>query len=110
MLRYTNIHKFPKSSVMNPDLRKQVSIDIRGIASRRNKNKLIDIEKLSYTFRELIQEILNSKKSKKFKFAIYFDKFRKQHYVFDLAKYRTNKTVEIDRKRLINLRKEYSLQ
>ena len=109
MLRYTNLSKFPKCSIMNPDLRKQASIDIRGICSRRNKNKLVDIEKLSYTFQDLLQDILKIKKSKKFKYVICFDEFRKQHIVFDLAKYRTNRIVEIDKKRLINLRKEFSL-
>ncbi len=106
-MKFTNTPKFPKCSLFNPDLRKQASVDIRGICSRRNKNKLVDIDQLSYTFKELIQDILKLKKSKKFKYVICFDKFRKQHYVFDLAKYRTNRTADIDRIALIHLRKEF---
>ena len=103
--KYTKYRKYlPKKNVIfDPDPNKQVNSKF--FLSRRIDNKLVDLDLLSFNFSDL-KNLQDSKKSKKFKYAILFDSILKIHYIFDLHK-ETNRQAKIDQSYLIKQRKEY---
>ena len=105
-IRFTNYQQYlPLKAVYNPDNRVQIPTDIRFVLARINKvvkhKKQIcktsnvkqtvyykNLNEVSYTFKNLIDDILKIPRSKKFKYAIYFNEFNNQSYIFNLEKYK----------------------
>lgn len=107
MIKFTNNAKYlPRRTIYNPDLRIELPVDIRFCIAKINrvikhKKSIIkpnvfckqtvqynNLDKVSYTFKNLISDILKIRRSNKYQYAIYFNEIKKQSYIFTLNQYR----------------------
>lgn len=106
-IRFTNNQNnlLRLNAIYNPDVRLELPVDIRFIIAKIDKvikhKKLLvknvtckqtikyrNLDQVSYTFQNLINDILKIKRSTKYKYAIYLNEFNKQSYIFSLNQYR----------------------